>query len=67
MSKHNATLQELISNSQELKEVVEWFCVENKIDINKITLKEIKELIGHVKEEEPLDEKKFENLIKKMK
>jgi hypothetical protein len=65
--KYSEKLQELISNNKELKDIIEWFVVENNIDISKITLKEVKELIETIKAEPELDDEKFKTLIDKMK
>ena len=66
-NKYQETLEELTSSSKELKDIIEWFLAENNIDITKITKKEIDSLIANIKEEDDIDFKKFENLVKKMK
>ena len=67
MNKYQQALKELMKSSSELKSLIEWFLAENNIDSDKITAKDVKELITKLKDEEELDESKFSSLVSKMK
>ncbi len=57
-------LIELSKDESKLKDLLDWFIVENKIDIEKISKEEIKTLIKHLETEE-LDAVEFKKIMKK--
>jgi hypothetical protein len=67
MTNINLELNNLKKNKKNLREVLNWFIVENNIDIDIITDKETKELITQLNYEDELDQKLFDELINKLK
>ena len=63
----NKTLKSLLQNQQALSDYILLFAQENKIDLDKISKKDLKNLISEVKTEQGINPATFENLITKMK
>ena len=63
----NKTLKSLLQNQQALSDYLLLFAQEHKIDLDKISKKDLKNLISEVKTEQGINPVTFENLISKMK
>ena len=65
--KYNDFIDDWISSDKKLKESIKVFCIQNDINIEKITVSEVRELMKDFSPHASIDEKKIKNIIKQMK